>query len=72
MFVMAFLQWVHPEKHIFKLEISWFDPLMLKSWSKRVLFPWSDALVWFVLEAGVEIIVAKKRYSVILAHTAVL
>lgn len=39
---------------------------------KEAFFGFLDAVVWFVLEVGVDNIVAKTRYSTVLTHTAVL
>lgn len=71
MVLMVFLQWVHLTADFFKLSPVHPDPRMLVSAYKGVLYPLPDAVVRFALAAGIHDIVAKTRYSLVLAHAAI-
>lgn len=70
MVIMVFLQWVHPIYAFIKMRPTDHEPRMLKNVYKGVLYPLPDAVLRFLLEAGVYNIVPKTRYSPVLAHAA--
>lgn len=72
MVLMMSLHRVHPEDNIINLNISGSDLRMPEYVYKGVIFLLQDAVVWFVLKAMDDNVVAKTRYFLVLALMAVL
>lgn len=72
MVIMVFLQWVHPTIELVGMSPVSHDQQLLENVYKDVLYPLPETVVHFAFEKGVCNILAKTRYSPVLAHAAVL
>lgn len=71
MLTMAYLQRVHQTNEKAMMSLFGFDPRMCENVYKEALLLFSDAVVRFGLEVGVENIVVRTRYAPILENMAV-